>query len=128
MDNNRQHILTNYISYLYTTGRNYATIGKHIKYVADFLDSTEEVNRRGYLSYKRKNADVMARYPLMCSAICDLLSYLKIGYDRREKTVKPLEKLDAISEKNKKMLNDFIVWLTDNNDFPRIRLIYTIPL
>ena len=117
MDNNRQHILTNYISYLYTTGRNYATIGKHIKYVADFLDSTEEVNRRGYLSYKRKNADVMARYPLMCSAICDLLSYLKIGYDRREKTVKPLEKLDAISEKNKKMLNDFIVWLTDNNDY-----------
>ena len=87
MDNNRQHILTNYISYLYTTGRSYDTIGKHIKYVADFLESTEEVNRRGYLSYKRKNADVMARYPLMCSAICDLLSYLKIGYGRREKTV-----------------------------------------
>lgn len=117
MDNNRQHILTNYISYLYTTGRSYDTIGKHIKYVADFLESTEEVNRRGYLSYKRKNADVMARYPLMCSAICDLLSYLKIGYGRRKKTVKPLEKLDAISEKNKKMLNDFIVWLTDNNDY-----------
>ena len=51
MDNNRQHILTNYISYLYTTGRSYDTIGKHIKYVADFLESTEEVNRRGYLSY-----------------------------------------------------------------------------
>ena len=50
MDNNRQHILTNYISYLYTTGRSYDTIGKHIKYVADFLESTEEVNRRGYLS------------------------------------------------------------------------------
>ena len=117
MDNDRQKILVNYISYLYTTGRSYDTIGKHIKYVADFLESTEGVNRRGYLNYKRKNADLIARHSLMCSAICDLLSYLKIGYGRREKAVRPLEKLDIISEKNKKLLNDFIIWLTDNNDY-----------
>ena len=58
MDSNRQNILTNYISYLYTTGRTYDTIGKYIKYVTDFLESAEEINRRGYLAYKRENANI----------------------------------------------------------------------
>lgn len=117
MDSNRQNILTNYISYLYTTGRTYDTIGKYIKHVTDFLENTEEINRRGYLIYKRAHADITARYPLMCTAICDLLSHLKIGYNRQEKKVKTLEKLDTISGKNRKLLNDFIIWLTDNNDY-----------
>lgn len=114
MNSDRQKILTDYISYIYTTGRTYDTIGKYIKHVTDFLEMAKEVNRRGYLNYKRENADVMVRHSLMCSAICDLLSFLNIGYGKREKTVKPLEKLDVISEKNKKLLHDFIIWLTDN--------------
>mgnify|MGYP001034002786 CR=1 FL=1 len=105
MNSDRQKILTDYISYIYTTGRTYDTVGKYIKHVTDFLEMAKEVNRRGYLNYKRENADVMVRHSLMCSAICDLLSYLNIGYGKREKAVKPLEKLD------------FIVWLTDNNDY-----------
>lgn len=116
MNSDRQKILTDYISYLFTTRRTYNTIGQYIKYVTDFLERTEDVNRRGYLVYKRENADVMVRHSLMCSAICDLLSFLNIGYGRRDKTVKPLEKLDVISDKNKKQLNDFIIWLTDNNE------------
>ena len=109
MNNDRQKILTDYISYIYTTGRTYDTVGKYIKHVTDFLEMAKEVNRRGYLNYKRENADVMVRHSLMCSAICDLLSYLNIGYGKREKAVKPLEKLDVISDKNKKQLNDFII-------------------
>lgn len=53
----------------------------------------------------------------MSEAICDLLFHLKIGYNRREKKIKTLERLDTISEKNRKLLNDFIVWLTDSNDY-----------
>lgn len=117
MDEQRKQILINYISYLYTTGKSYDSIGKHIKSVTDFLEKAESMDRRGYLSYKRKNADVMVRHPFMCSSICDLLSYLKIGLRSREKDVKPLEKLSAISEKNKRLLNDFIVCLTDNHDY-----------
>ena len=90
MNNDRQKILTDYISYLYTTGRTYDTVGKYIKHVTDFLEMTKEVNRRGYLNYKRENADVMVRHSLMCSAICDLLSYLNIGYGKREKKSMPL--------------------------------------
>ena len=53
----------------------------------------------------------------MSESICDLLFHLKIGYNRREKKTKTLERLDTISEKNRKLLNDFIVWLTDSNDY-----------
>ena len=77
MDDKRKQILVDYISYLYTTGRSYDSIGKYIKYVTDFLENSEEINRRGYLKYKHKNADVMVRHSFMCAAVCDLLSYLK---------------------------------------------------
>ena len=76
MNSDRQKILTDYISYLYTTRRTYDTIGKYIKYVTDFLESAEDVNRRSYLAYKRENANIGARYPLMSEAICDLLHHL----------------------------------------------------
>ncbi len=117
MDTNRQKILTDYLSYLYTTGKSYDLIGKYIKYVADFLKKSNSVNRSGYLEYKRVNADVLARHSEMCNAICDLLSFVGVGYNRKEKKIKPLEKLSAISEKNRALLNNFIVWLTDNNDY-----------
>ena len=53
MNNDRQKILTDYISYIYTTGRTYDTVGKYIKHVTDFLEMAKEVNRRGYLNYMR---------------------------------------------------------------------------
>ena len=52
MDDKRKQILVDYISYLYTTGRSYDSIGKYIKYVTDFLENSEEINRRGYYKYK----------------------------------------------------------------------------
>lgn len=117
MNNDRQKILADYVSYLFTTRRTYDTIGKYIKYVTDFLESAEDINRRSYMAYKRENANIGARYPLMSEAICDLLHHLKIGYNRKDQKIKTLERLDAISEKNRRLLNDFIVWLTDSNDY-----------
>ena len=43
MDDKRKQILVDYISYLYTTGRSYDSIGKYIKYVTDFLENSEEI-------------------------------------------------------------------------------------
>lgn len=42
MNNDRQKILTDYISYLFATGRTYDTVGKYIKHVTDFLEMTKE--------------------------------------------------------------------------------------
>lgn len=69
MDDNRKQILVDYISYLYTTGKNYDSIGKYIKYVTDFLESAEEINRRGYLKYKHKNAGARCSLSLVCSCL-----------------------------------------------------------
>ena len=44
MNNDRQKILTDYISYLYTTGRTYDTVGKYIKHVTDFIEIAKEEN------------------------------------------------------------------------------------
>ena len=68
MNNDRQKILTDYISYLFATGRTYDTVGKYIKHVTDFLEMTKEVNRRGYLNYKRENAD---------ASFINVLSYMR---------------------------------------------------
>lgn len=98
MNNDRQKILADYVSYLFTTRRTYDTIGKYIKYVTDFLESAEDINRRSYMAYKRENANIGARYPLMSEAICDLLHHLKIGYNRKDQKIKTLERLDAYYE------------------------------
>ena len=87
MNNDRLKILTDIIFFLYTSCRTFDTVGIFIIFVTDFLERAEDVNRRGYLVYKREIADVMVRHSLMCSAICDLLSFLNIGYGRRNKTV-----------------------------------------
>ena len=117
MNSERQNILTSYISFLYTTGKSYDTVGRYIKYVSDFLEKSDSINRKGYIAYKRDNAEMIANYPLLCDAICDLLSFLGVGYKKKEMKVRPLEKLSEISEKNQKLLNRFILWLTENNDY-----------
>lgn len=117
MDDERKRILFDYMGYLYAKRVNYDTAGRYIKHVKGFLENAESVNRRGYLKYKRENVDTMVSDHTMCLAICDLLDYLKIGYSRKEREVKPLERLETISERNRKLINDFIIWLTDNNDY-----------
>lgn len=117
MNSDRQNILSRYISYLYTTGRSYDFIGRYIRHVSDFLEKSESVSRKGYISYKRENADLIARYPILCDAICDLLAFLGIGYKKKEVKVRSLEKLSSISERNRELLNSFILWLTENNDY-----------
>lgn len=97
MDDKRKQILVDYISYLYTTGRSYDSIGKYIKYVTDFLENSEEINRHGYYKYKHKNADAMVRHSFMCEAVCDLLSYLKIGYGRSASFVRKRDTFRPLS-------------------------------
>jgi|GEM_PF-5246754 len=42
MNNDRQKILTDYISYLFATGRTYDTVGKYIKHVRLMYERLEE--------------------------------------------------------------------------------------
>ena len=117
MTETRLLIFKDYIQYLYTSDMSYDHIGRYIKHVQNFLDRCDSVSRSGYRSYRR-NAEILCD-KFACAAICNLLDFMGIGYKRRISKPKerPLEKNSVLSEKNKALLNNFILWLTDKNDF-----------
>lgn len=119
MKENKYEIFQNYISYLYSSGKSYEYIGRYIKIVKIFLESDFSTNRSGYKKYLKNNAMLIVDEPLTKEALCDFLNFLGIGYSKscKEKEVKPLEKLCTVSDKNKKMMNDFIYYLTQEEDY-----------
>mgnify|MGYP004566256279 FL=1 len=118
MEAKREKQYNKYVAALCNSGKDYATIGRYVKYTLDFMENTASVDRRGYLRYRRDNVDIIGRIPQASDAICDLLSFLKVGYNRqRKEEIKPLEQTEQISDKNSKLIDDFIVWLAGSNDY-----------
>lgn len=114
-----EQLLNKYIDYIYTTGRSYDHIGRSIKAVRDFLSKTDSVSKRGYNAYRRQNAVLLYTEPYRKEALCDFLEWQGVGFGRKRRTqaLKPLEKLSVISEKNRKLMNDFIYYLTQEEDY-----------
>lgn len=104
---------------MYSTDKSYEVIGKSIKAVKLFLESDYQVNRKGYKAYIRENAVELSDKPYIKDALCGFLNFLGIGYSRtrKEKSVKPLEKLSDVSEKNMKLMNEFVYYLTQDEDY-----------
>lgn len=117
----KQQAFQSYIDYLYSpsTNKSYDYIGRYIKIVKRFLDSEYPVSMTGYKQYMRKNAILVIDDPLTKEALCDFLWTIgkNTSRKRRMETVKPLEKLSKISERNKKLINDFIYYLTQEEDY-----------
>lgn len=128
MNEEKQKVLIDYIQHLYNGRKSYDQIGRRIKAIKQFLDSQYPVNRRGYKAYIKENAIEIVDNYIMKDALCDFLNYLGSGHRKSStaKKVKPLEKLSEISEKNKKLLNDFVYYLTQEEDYsPHTLSIYS---
>ena len=119
MEDVNKKIFIEYVSHLYSTDKSYEVIGKSIKAVKLFLESDYQVNRKGYKAYIRENAVELSDKPYIKDALCGFLNFLGIGYSRtrKEKSVKPLEKLSDVSEKNMKLMNEFVYYLTQDEDY-----------
>jgi hypothetical protein len=119
MEENKYKIFQDYISHLYSSGKSYNYIGRYIKIVKLFLESDFPINRIGYKKYLKSNAILIIDEPLTKEALCDFLNFLGIEHSksRKGKDIKPLEKLCTVSDKNKKMINDFIYYLTQEEDY-----------
>lgn len=120
MDDNRKELFFKYIHYLYDSNEmSYEYTGRYIKYVRDFLESGVPINRKGYLLFKNTHAYIFTQFPLMKEAICDFLSFFGVGYSKKMKPAKEkiLEKLSVISEKNNKIVNEFLGSLMDEFDY-----------
>lgn len=116
----KQKLFNDYLNYLYSSpARSYEYIGRYIKIVKSFIDSDSPLNRIGYRNYIKDNAFRIIDEPLTKEALCDFLNFSGIGFKkgRIHKDIKPLEKLSVISEKNVKLLNDFIYYLTQEEDY-----------
>ena len=119
MNQERLVVYNDYIRHLYTRAIPYEYVGKYIKYVGDFLDKSEHISKRGYNSYKKKYMSELLD-ATASQAICDFLAWRGVGFrsvKHKIDEVKPLEKLNILSEKNKLLINDFLHWLYSNSDY-----------
>ena len=120
MNDEKQKLFNGYITFLYSSkGKSYEYIGRHIKIVKFFLESDFPLNRTGYKKFMQTNAAEMTEEPLTKNALCDFLDFCGVGYSRTKKKseIKSFERLSVISERNRKLMNDFIYFLTQEEDY-----------
>lgn len=124
MDATRYQIFADYISYLYTTGKSYDRIGREVRAVQNFLEDATTVDRTGYRSYMQKYAMEIAQNIEQKRAICEFMAYAGQGFHGRKirKTYRPLEKLSVVSAQNQELLNKFMSYLMDEEDYSQSTL------
>lgn len=124
MNEERLRIFNDYIKWLYGRGVQSTHVGQRIKHVQHFLENSESITKRGYNLYKKKYACLFVENSVSV-AICDFLNFNGVGYSKKNKkteNVKPLEKMDVISNRNKLLLNDFLLFLQENRDYSQCTL------
>lgn len=119
MDQARQDSLFKYLKYLGDTHASSVKIGNSVKYITHFLEHAETLSRKGYMRYKADNGEGMSRNYPWNDCILDYLSFMGVGYNRKRRTVKALEKRSAISERNQQKVNAFASWLSREFDFSK---------
>lgn len=119
MDQARQDSLLKYLKYLTDSRANYQKIGESVKYVAHFLEHVETVSRRGYMKYKLEFGCGIARHKPWLDCILDYLTFMGVGYNRKKRTVKALEKRSVISERNLQKVSAFADWLRSDFDYSK---------
>lgn len=115
----KNKLLTEHISMLYNSGRSYDTIGRHIEAVKHYLDHVEEIGSKSYKEYMKQFACYIVKKKYSKDAILLFISSRGRGVRRRKakETNKPLVKLSELSEKNRELINRFILYMDSENDY-----------
>lgn len=119
-DINRQKLFLRYIDYLFAedSNRQYKNMVLSVKWAKNFIDSEYPITYRGYIKYMRGKSAEFAQTEVPRNVLYDFLKFVGIGKKTRsKKEVRSLDKLSDISEKNKKLINDFIYHLTQEEDY-----------
>lgn len=119
MDSARQQIFTNYISHLFGTGKSFDRIGREVCAVQKFLENATTVDRRGYRLYMQEYAIEISQNIEQKKAICEFMAYAGFGFNGRKKrkTYRPLEKLSVVSAQNQELINKFMSYLMNEEDY-----------
>ena len=116
MEQTRQEYLIRYLEYLCNANVTSRKLGESMKYVAHFLEHAESISRKGYQQYRLNFASDMALAPRYSDCVLDFLTFLGVGYNRKKRQVKALEKKSVVSERNKHKLDAFANWLSQEFD------------
>ena len=117
MDETKQKYYIDYLRHLCSDGTTFRKIGEASKYVLGFLDATESVSRKGFRKYKAEHSAELIDKNGALDCILDFLAFHGVGYKRKQRKVKALEKKSVIAERNVGKVNEFIDYLTNEHDF-----------
>lgn len=129
LDPERQVILTEYIQSLTTSSTDYAYRGKYIDGVYRFLETAEEVSRRGWKRWKKQHMEDLVYMPWIQDAVCSLLASRGMGYrpmkeqPTRKRCMDKIEKRDV---RQTETINSFLLWLENEREYsPNTLRIYS---
>lgn len=119
MDTDRQAVFINYCKFSYSSGKSFKRIGLDTCAVQDFIENAVSLNIKGYRSYMKYNALKIVKNIGYKRAICEFLAFIGQGFGGRKvsRRYKPLERLSTISPKNKELVNNFMNYLMDKEDY-----------
>jgi len=125
----RQQMLTEYIQSLATSSVNYVARGKYIDAVYRFLDSAEEVSRRGWRRWRMAHAEELIYMPWVRDAVCNLLSSRGMGYKPKKDLPGKTRYIDKIEKRDVRQtqtINNFLLWLQNEREYsPNTLRIYS---
>lgn len=121
----RQRLFLEFIDYLFVgiSKREYRKTALSVKWTKRFIDSDYPITYRGCLRFVKDHISEIALEVGAKDSLYDFIRFAGGGKkERRTKEVKPLEKLSDMSEKNKKIIDDFIYYLTQEEDYSQSTL------
>lgn len=107
-----------YSESILTSNKTFRVKTEYLRHVQSYINSCSEYNKKTYKEYINSHLSDRLYDKYQKESILDFLSFIGVGF--RKKTVKkdkPLEKLEAISERNRKLINKYLDWLQSENDY-----------
>ncbi len=112
-------LLSEYVQRLHGSAISYETRGKYVDAVWYFLCNTDSVSKRGYKQFCKQHAAYLALNKHTKEGILHFLASNGIGY--RKTVIKKANTskltLIKIDQRKTEIINGFLVWLQDNNDY-----------
>lgn len=106
-----RNLLVEYLKYITESGMSAPIIGRNMRNIYRYLEDGGEVSRKGWKAWSSSNAAAVSTTPGFRDSLLDFLSFAGVGYGRRSRTVKVLEKRSVISERNQRSIDSYAEYL-----------------
>lgn len=115
---NKKELFYKYSEYILTSSKNFRIKTEYLRNVQAYINSTSEYNKKSYREFINNHLTDKLYDKFKKEAILDFLSFIGVGFRKKNiPQIKPLEKLETISEKNRQLINKYLDWLQSENDY-----------